>query len=184
MATKTSATVEDLYRVPEHGKAELVNGGLVLSSPTGGMPGYAAAEIFVSLRNYARHTGTGHAITDNVGFIVDLPNRKSFSPDAAFYKGELTMKFLEGAPVFAAEVRSEKDYGPAAEQEIARKRADYFAAGTLVVWDVDLLSEETVRAYRKDSPARPAIYHRNEMAEAEPAVPGWSMPVEDLLPQE
>ena len=108
MATKTSATVEDLHRVPEHGKAELVNEGLVLTSPTGGMPGYAEAEIFVSLRNYTRRTRTGHGIADNVGFIVDLPNRKSFSPEAAFYTGELTMKFLEDAPVFAAEVRSEK----------------------------------------------------------------------------
>ena len=29
------------------------------------------------------------------------------------------MKFLEGAPVFAVEVRSENDYGAAAEREMA-----------------------------------------------------------------
>lgn len=29
------------------------------------------------------------------------------------------MRFLEGAPAFAVEVRSENDYGPAAEREIA-----------------------------------------------------------------
>lgn len=73
MATKTSATVEDLHRVPEHGKVELVNGGLVLMSPIGGMPRYPAVEISVSLHNYTRRTRTGHAIADNVGFIVDLP---------------------------------------------------------------------------------------------------------------
>ena len=56
------------------------------------------------------------------------------------------MKFLKGAPRFAAEVRSEGDYGPAAEQAIAEKRDDYFAAGTLVVWDVDLLSKDVVPA--------------------------------------
>lgn len=45
---------------------------------------------------------------DNVGFAVKLPDRDSFSPDAAFYIGKATgMKFLDGAPVFAAEVRSE-----------------------------------------------------------------------------
>jgi hypothetical protein len=48
MATKTVATLEDLYRVPEHGKAELVDGEVVLMSPTGGLPGYAAGEIFAS----------------------------------------------------------------------------------------------------------------------------------------
>ena len=42
--------------------------------------------------------------------------------------------------------------GPQAEQAIAEKRADYFATGTLVVWDVDLLSEEVVRVYRAFDP--------------------------------
>ena len=51
-------------------------------------------------------------------------------------------KFLEGAPVFAAEVRSDCDYGTKAERAMADKRADYFAAGTLVVWDVDVLKDE------------------------------------------
>ena len=76
---------------------------------------------------------------DNKGFRVDLPHRKSFSPDAAYYLGNPTgMKFYEGAPVFAVEVRSENDYGAMLEIEMAAKRADYFACGTLVVWDVDL----------------------------------------------
>ena len=46
------------------------------------------------------------------------------------------MRFCQGAPVFAVEVRSQYDYGPAAEQEMQDKRTDYFACGTLVVWDV------------------------------------------------
>jgi len=115
MSTKTEATVDDLYRVPEHGKAELVNGELVLMPPTGGVPGRAAGEIYVSLREYERRTGSGYAFPDNVGFIVNLPHRRSFSPDAAFYTGELRGGlFLEGAPIFAVEVRSAEDYGPAA----------------------------------------------------------------------
>lgn len=52
MSTKIEATIEDLYRVPEHGKAEIVNGELVLMSPTGGVPGRASGEIYISLHNY------------------------------------------------------------------------------------------------------------------------------------
>src|SRR4051812_5276789 len=127
MSTKTEATIEDLYKVD--GKAELVNGEIVHMSPTGGRPSYAAGEIFVSLRGYQRRTKSGYAVTDNAAFKVNLPHRKSFSPDAAFYVGgEITMKFFEGAPVFAVEVRSEGDYGPAAELKMAGKRVDYFAA--------------------------------------------------------
>ena len=125
MSTKTESTIADLYKV--EGKAELVHGEIVPMSPTGGQPNYAASEIFVSLREYARRTKTGHAVNDNAAFTVDLPHRKSFSPDA------------------------------------------------------DLLSEEVVRVYRASEPERPKMYRRGQMAEAEPAVPGWRMPVDDLF---
>ena len=180
MKLKNSATIEDLYLVD--GKAELVNGKLVCEPPTGGAPSSASFEIAVSLRAYAKRTGYGRAVADNAGFQVNLPNRKSFSPDAAFYTGPYTgMKFFEGAPIFAVEVRSEGDYGGQAEQKMADKRRDYFAAGTLVVWDVDLLGEDVVRVYRANGPETPTVYQRGEMAEAEPAVPGWYMPVDDLF---
>jgi Uma2 family endonuclease len=79
------------------------------------------------------------------------------------------------------EVRSAGDYGRKAEAEIAQKIADYFAAGTLVVWDVDLLNEDLVRVYRATEPNKPVIYRRGETAEAEPAVPGWTMSVDALF---
>ena len=105
MVTKTKATIEDLYHISE--KAELVDGEIILMCPTGDLPSQAGFEIAVSLRAHARRTGRGRAYTDNVGFLVDLPHRQSFSPDAAYYTGERTgMKFLEGAPAFVAEVRS------------------------------------------------------------------------------
>ena len=182
MSTKTEATVDDLYRVPENGKAEIVNGELVLMSPTGGVPGRAAGKIFISLDDYERRVGGGYAFPDNVGFIVNLPHRRSFSPDAAFFKGELRGgKFLEGAPIFAVEVRSEDDYGPAAEVQMASKRADYFAAGTLVVWDVDVLREKVVRVFRSTAPNEPTSYFIGDTAEAEPAVPDWRFLTEQLF---
>lgn len=182
MTLRTKATIEDLYRVD--GKAEIVNGEIVHMPPTGALPGFAGDEIFASLREYARRTGQGRAVSDNKGFRVRLPNRESFSPDAAYFIGPPAgMKFFEGAPVFAAEVRSEGDYGEPAEIDIAAKRADYFAAGTQVVWDVDLLSEDVVRVYRATDPAKPTVYRRGDIAEAEPAVPGWRMAVDDLFPE-
>jgi Uma2 family endonuclease len=180
MQTRPEATIEDLSRV--RGKAEIVDGKILHMAPTGKMPGYAGDEIFVSLRAYIRRTGRGYAVGDNKAFQVNLPHRKSFSPDAAYYVGpDPGMKFFQGAPVFAVEVRSEGDYGARAERAMARKRADYFAAGTLVVWDVDLLGKDVVKVYRASDPEHPAIYRRGDVAEAEPAVPGWTMPVNDLF---
>jgi hypothetical protein len=81
-----------------------------------------------------------------MGFAIpELPSgRESFAPDASYYDGPLPpnpMRFIEGPPTFAAKVRSENDFGDAAEAALAEKRADYFAAGTAVVWDVDPLAE-------------------------------------------
>jgi len=182
MSIKVEATIEDLYKV--EGKAELVNGEIVHMSPTGLLPHYASRQITRSLSLYEEATRRGIAIGDNAAFVVNLPHRKSFSPDAGFYTGKATMRFGEGAPIFAVEVRSEGDYGPRAERQMAAKRVDYFAAGTLVVWDVDLLSEDVVRVYRATAPTTATIYKRGQLVEAEPALPGWTMCVDDLFFQE
>lgn len=78
-------------------------------------------------------------------------------------------------------VWNEGDDDPAAEQALAEKRADYFAAGTLVVGDVDFLDEDGVRVYRADGPNTPTVYHRGQTAEAEPARSGWTMPADHLF---
>jgi Uma2 family endonuclease len=175
----TEQLIADLYKV--EGKAEIVDGRIVMMSPTGDMPSSAAFSIANRLREYAKQFG-GRAYGDNVAFLVTLPNRKSFSPDAAYYTGPRTqMKFLSEAPVFAVEVRSDGDYGPGPERKMVKKRADYFAAGTKVVWDVDLLSDDIVRVYRATSPDEPKVYRRGEKAEAEPAVPGWVFLVDELF---
>jgi len=180
MSTDVDTLVDQLYRVP--GKAEIVAGRIVMMSPASDEHGYATGEIFVSLHDYARRTSVGRAVGDNIGFLCDLPNRKSFCPDAAYYTGPRGgRKFFPQAPDFAVEVRSEEDYGPAAERRLAEKGADYFAAGTKVVWDVDLDSDEIVRVYRSTDPSRPTIYRRGGSAEAEPAVPGWTFPVNGLF---
>jgi Uma2 family endonuclease len=174
------ATLDDLYREP--GKAELVGGKIRKLIPVGRKPNRIAGRIFRSLDEYAEKVGRGEAYTDNMGFTVPmLPSgRESFSPDASYYLGPFPpdpMRFIQGAPTLAVEVRSENDYGDFAEAEMAEKRMDYFTAGTLVVWDVDTRNE-CVRVYRASDPTQPTTYSRGEMAEADPATPGWQIAVD------
>jgi Uma2 family endonuclease len=181
--TPTRATLDDLYGI--EGKAELIGGKIVRTMGSGHLPTEVAASIYVSLRAYAKAVGIGVAKTDGVGYAVpEMPSgRESFSPDASYHTGPLPpnpMRFIEGAPTFAVEVRSEGDYGPAAEADMAAKRDDYFAAGTSVVWDVDPI-KETVAVYRSTAATQPVFYHRGETAEAEPAVPKWRMPVDEVF---
>jgi Uma2 family endonuclease len=83
-------------------------------------------------------------------------------------------------PTFAVEVRSENDYGDAAEVAMAAKRADYFEAGTAVVWDVDPINE-LVRKYRREFPDHPTVFARGQDADAEPAISGWRLAVDRIF---
>jgi Uma2 family endonuclease len=90
------------------------------------------------------------------------------------------MRFVEGAPIFAVEVRSEGDYGPAAELEMAAKRADYFEAGTQIVWDVDPVAG-TIASHTPPSTTQPLIFTQGQTAHAEPALPGWRLNVDEIF---
>jgi Uma2 family endonuclease len=179
-----SATLDDLYRV--EGKAELIGGRIVHYMASGVDPSLVALEIAILLREYARRIGRGIAFGDGIGFAMRpalSSGRESFSPDASYYVGPLPknrMRFVEGAPIFAVEVRSEDDYGAAAEVEMASKRADYFEAGTQVVWDVDPVAR-TIAAYHAHSPLQPVLFASGQTADAEPALAGWSVAVDDVF---
>lgn len=184
MSTVTQrATIDDLYRT--EGKAELIGGRIVQYMATGRRPNRVAARIIRSLDDYATAHGVGEAYTDSMGFTVpELPSgRESFSPDASYYSGVFPsneMKFIAGPPTFAVEVRSENAYKRSAEIDIDAKRADYFAAGTLVVWEVDPVAD-TIACYRAAAPDAPVLFQRGQTADAEPAVPGWRMSVDEIF---
>jgi Uma2 family endonuclease len=183
IARNLPATLDDLYRV--EGKAELIGGRIVHYMASGFLPSKVALRIAFLLDEHARSKGIGEAFADGIGFamIPPLPSgRQSFSPDASYYVGPLPqnrMRFIEGAPIFAVEVRSEDDYGPAAEIEMAAKRADYFEAGTKIVWDVDPVAG-TIASYSTGNP-QPLIFAAGDEAHAEPALPDWRVKVGDIL---
>ncbi len=183
METKVEVSIDDLAHAPHEGGAyEIVDGKLVCMSPSGSDPNHVALVIAASLLEYERATGRGRAGTDNLGYVVNLPHRKSFSPDASytFRLPENRMRFVEGAPIFAVEVRSEYDYGPKADADYEAKRRDYFAAGTAVVWDIDPIAR-SVRCYRAAQPNTHTTWRNGDTADGEPALPGWRVAVDDLF---
>jgi Uma2 family endonuclease len=175
-----AATLDDLARVSD--KAELIDGRIELLTPTGRKPGRVAGRIYRSLDDYATQSGRGEAFPDNVGFAVPrLPSgRESFAPDASYHLGPFPpdpMRFLEGPPTLAVEVRSENDYGPSAEARLASKRKDYFEAGTRIVWDVDPIAE-CIHIYRIETPDRPTTFGRGQTVDAELLAPAWRVDVD------
>jgi Uma2 family endonuclease len=174
------ATVEDLHLTKL--KAEIVNGQLIVIGPTAFGSAEAAWTIRKSLHEYESSVGGGYANGSRIAFIVDLPHRLSFCPDVSWWVGDPKLHYFpHGAPVFAVEIRDPDERGDEAERRMAAKRVDYFAAGTRVVWDVDVLREERICSYRADDPENPIVFRRGEVADAEPAVPGWRLAVDELF---
>ena len=91
----------------------------------------------------------------------------------AVEKGKSSQEDADGV---RGRIHGTVDYGDLAEVQIARKREDYFAAGTAIVWDVDTKAE-LIHVYRNDVPNQPTTYRRGQDAPAEPAVPGWHVEV-------
>ena len=175
------ATIADLYRT--EGKAELIEGRIISYPPHGMASGEAKGNIFYSLYVHAEKIGEGEAYSTTLGYVIPrLPNgRESFCADTSYYCGPFPddpWSFIYGSPTLAVEVRGEPDYGPVADAARADKREDYFQAGTLVVWDVDP-SSETITAYRRHQPS--VIFRRGQIADAEPAVPGWRITVDEIF---
>jgi Uma2 family endonuclease len=175
-----AATLDDLARVAE--KAELIDGRIELLMPTGRKPGRVAGRLYRSLDDYATQCGQGEAYPDKVGFAVPrlASGRESFAPVASYHFGPFPddpMRFLEGPPTLAVEVRSENDYGPSAELAFAARRADCFEAGTGIVWDGDPIAE-CVHIYRSEAPDQPTTFRRGQVIEAEPRLPGWRVDVD------
>jgi Uma2 family endonuclease len=48
------------------------------------------------------------------------------------------------------------------------------------VWDVDPLAE-TVTVYRAANPTQRDVFRRGQIADAEPAVPGWRIAVDEVF---
>jgi Uma2 family endonuclease len=144
LKTPTRETIDDLLKVK--GKAELINGRIIRFKPYGMLPGIVCGRIFLQLDAFVEKYLPGSVYGATIGFAIhSLPSgRESFSPDISYYDGPLPenlMRFIEGAPTFAVEVRSENDYTPVAEREMVAKRVDYFAAGTKAVWNVDPIGQ-------------------------------------------
>ena len=178
------ATIDDLHRVV--GRAELIGGRILRLPMFGVLPARVVGRLALSLNHHAEQTGQGEMLTSTVAYAVPplRSGRQSFCASVSFRNGPPPtnpMSFIDGPPTFAVEVRTPGEFGPAADRSYAAKRTDYFEAGTLVVWDVDPVGE-VIRSYRHDQPETPITFTRGQIADAEPAVPGWRLQVDSVFP--
>jgi len=171
-------TGEELYRRPDLGPCELVDGRIVPRSPTGDLHGVIEAILAAALLAYARETGRGKVRSGEVGIYVRRGPDTVRAADVLFISNERWARrssegYLDVAPELVVEILSPDDRW----SDVTAKLADYFTAGVEVVWVVDP-SLRKVFAYRSLTDVRQ--FEDDRLVE-EDVLPGFSLSLADLF---
>src|SRR6185295_2705652 len=131
-------TGEELFRRPDLGPCELVNGRIVPLPPTVADHGFVESRLTRRLSAYTEDTGRGEVMSGEAGIYIRHNPDTVRAPDIAFISNErlaqrLSSTYLDIAPELVIEVLSQHDgWG-----DVMEKTQDYFAAGVARVWIVD-----------------------------------------------
>ena len=150
LAPRSPMTAEELFELQDDGgRIELVAGELARMTPTGGAHGALAVRIGRLLDEYVEANDLGACCGAETGFILERDPDTVRAPDAAVVLASrvpasgVPAGYWPFAPDLAVEVVSPSDR----LADVHVKIAEYFAAGTRLVW---LVEPETrmVHVYR------------------------------------
>jgi Uma2 family endonuclease len=172
-------TAEELFRRPDLGPCELVEGRLVLMTPTGYTHGEIETELSAALRAYARETGRGRVMGGEVGVYIRRNPDTVRAADvllisAERYARRQSASYLDVPPELAVEILSPDD----SWSEVMEKLSDYLAAGVDAVWVVDPRRREVFSYRSLTSTRRFAV---GDVLTDEELLPGFALPVSDLF---
>jgi Uma2 family endonuclease len=171
-------TDEELMHLPHEGKAEVVDGELILMTPAGLEQEDVGAVLTTHLVNYVHPRRLGRVYTSQAGFR--MPNGDVRSPDVSFVRmeklpgGRSPQKFGEFPPDLAVEILAPEE----TPKDYARKVQEYLAWGVTLVWLIDL-NTRTVWVYRKER--KPKRLSENDELDGEDVIPGFRLPVARLF---
>ncbi len=174
-------TAEELLERPDDDyKYELAAGELVRMSPTGAEHGMVTATLSHVLREYVNSSHAGVCCGAETGFILQRTPDVVRAPDAAFVAAEripatgVPTGFWPFAPDFAVEVASPSDRFT----ELQTKVAEYFRAGTRLVWIVE---PATRSVYVYHAPHELQAVGEEDELHGGDVLPGFRCPVRRLF---
>ena len=178
MATVTSLTPKDLEKLqseyPDY-RMELVDGNIVVMSPSGYESDEVAVEFAAQLRNWVKPRKLGRITGAGAGF--ELPNSNVRAPDVSFVLAERLRisprSFAELAPDLMVEVKSPSD----TLKSLRDKIKDFMAQGTRIGILINP-EKHRVEIYRPDSEV--IILGDGDILTVPDLLPGWEVAVSDL----
>jgi Uma2 family endonuclease len=176
------ATEQDVLEIDAQEKrlCELVDGVLV-EKPMGALESHIAAILIELLGGFVRKNKLGVVLAPD-GMMRIAPGRVRM-PDVSFIEwrqfpgGKMSPTPIPSIyPDLAVEVLSISN----TRNEMEKKRSEYFAAGTRLVWIVDP-SSRTVSVFTPEKPNEPTVFSEPQTVVGDPVLPGFSFVVGQLF---
>ena len=175
-------TLAEYAALPEHPRYELVKGKLVEQMTASAEHEEAIILIGMQVGGYVVPNRLGKVYGSNRGFVTvpGAPSTSrmadvSFVSNARLNRPELHGMLYNGGPDLAIEVVSPSN----SAAEIARKVAEYLAAGSKAVWVINLV-RRTLTIHTPD--AAPLTLTERDTVDGGDYLPGFACAVADLLP--
>lgn len=173
-------TVQDLkaFQVqhPDH-RLELVDGAIIVMSPSGYESDEIAAEIIRQLGNWVRPRRLGRVAASSAGFVLPNATSDTRAPDASFVKAErmrrTTEDYAQLVPDLTFEVCSKTD----SLENLRAKIRQFLELGTAVGVLVDYRTQ-TIEVYRAN--VEPMILQNGDRFTVAELLPGWEMEVASI----
>jgi Uma2 family endonuclease len=185
MATATALmTWEEFLALPDDGtERDLIRGELRTRTMTRRNRNHSRTEAGIArmLGNWleSRPAGSGEIVSGEAGFRLSRDPDLGVGIDVAYVGPEVAgaskdSAYFEGPPILAVEILSPSDK----QEEIDEKILLYLETGVGVVWIVNTRLK-TVNVYRPD--ADPVLFHKGQIIDAEPHLPGFLAAVKDFF---
>jgi Uma2 family endonuclease len=177
-----SLTVQDLEKMqqqfPDY-RMELVQGDIVVMSPSGYESDEVAAEMIAQIRNWVKPRKLGRVAASSAGFR--LSNSDLRAPDASFVLAQRLRRspksFAQLAPDLTVEVKSPSDD----LAELRAKIREFLSLGTRVGILINP-DDRTVEVLYSEK--EPVILRDGDVLTIPDLLPGWEVEISDLWPAE
>lgn len=179
VVAETLVTGEALAEMGDIGRCELVEGKIIMRSPTGWQHGKYESRFGHILKNFVDKHQLGEVLVGEVGLYTQRDPDSVRGADVIFISHERlaqvkSASFLDVAPELIVEVMSPDDRWI----EVKQKLREYFAIGVALVWVVDPV-DQTVSVYRSLTEVR--LLAGADQLTGEEALPGFSVSVNALF---
>lgn len=182
MSTSTNITTADqLFRMPDDGaRYELVDGDLIMMSPSGSEHGMIIGQFSWMLSNYVRIHDLGVLFGAETGFLISRDPDTVLAPDIAFIRRERLEKtgvpktYHPEAPSLVVEVVSPNDKA----EEVDIKMRRWLEAGVELAWVVHPAAR-SVTVYR--SPHDIVVLTEDKTLDGGDLLPGFTCQIAEIF---